>query len=309
MNLPSESKADRCCQRLPWDAINTEEVRKLIQMAKDEDLNACGLLAGTATPGDPSSELLPASLQAKATLKARESLVVCGSQLASEIVSVYDPALRFSPLCQDGDLIGKGDRIGTIKGPVRSLLSAERPLLNFLQMLSGIAKQTRHYVEALGNSSTRLLDTRKTTPGYRILEKYAVACGGGWNHRMGLFDRIMLKDNHIAAFGSNPLQATITAVATARERHPEMLIEMEVDTLDQIDSALEAKVDIVLLDNFTTEQLKAAVSKIQGRIITEASGGITIDTLPELSQIGLDFISTGALVHQSTWVDIGLDWE
>jgi nicotinate-nucleotide pyrophosphorylase (carboxylating) len=197
--------------------------------------------------------------------------------------------------------------LATLSGDPRTLLTAERVILNFLQRLSGVATQTHRYVEALGATRTRLLDTRKTTPGYRMLEKYAVACGGGWNHRLGLFDRVMLKDNHLALLGATGGLAA--AVAAAKRAAPELPVEIEVDLLAQIPPALAAGADVLLLDNFTPAQLRRAVALIGGRTFTEASGGITLKNLPRLAGLGLDFISTGALVHHSVWADIGLDWK
>jgi nicotinate-nucleotide pyrophosphorylase (carboxylating) len=195
------------------------------------------------------------------------------------------------------------------------MLAAERIILNFLQRLGGVATQTRRYVDALGKSRTRLLDTRKTTPGYRMLEKYAVACGGGWNHRLGLFDRVMLKDNHLALLGLAETSTSLRsptrlaeAVAAARRNAPDLPVEVEVDMIQQIPPVLAAGADVILLDNFAPAQLKKALELIGGRAFTEASGGITLKTLPRLADLGLDFASTGALVHQSVWVDIGLDW-
>lgn len=298
---------DRCCQRLVWTDLDLSPIHSLIQLAKAEDLHAGGLANGTSHPGDHSSALLDSSQTATATLRARSPLTLCGAELAPHILAAYHPKLRFKAAASDGDSLGPGDSIGTVRGPVQSLLSAERPLLNFLQKLSGVSTLTRQYVVALGNTATRLLDTRKTTPGYRVLEKYAVVCGGGWNHRIGLYDRVMLKDNHLAAFGSDPRQSAIDAVSESRRRHPKILVEMEVDTIAQIEHALAAQVDIILLDNFTPAQLSQALEIIDDQAVSEASGGITLDALPELAQLGLDFISTGATVHQSTWIDIGLD--
>ena len=302
MKLP-----DRCCQKLAWADLDLAPINALIELAKAEDLCAGGLAAGTATPGDPSATLLPPDQVVTATLKARSDITVCGINLAPHVLAAYDPKLSFLAIAKDGDTLEAGDAIGRVTGTARTLLSAERPLLNFLQKLSGVSTLTRQYVQALGNSPTRLLDTRKTTPGYRVLEKYAVACGGGWNHRIGLYDRVMLKDNHLAAFGRDPRQSAIDAVSESRRRNPKILVEMEVDTIEQIEHALAAKVDIILLDNFSIPQLQEALSLIGDQAVTEASGGITIDSLPELATLGLDFISTGATVHQSTWIDIGLD--
>ena len=196
-----------------------------------------------------------------------------------------------------------------LTGPSGPLLQAERILLNFLQHLSGVATETRNYVDALKGSETVLLDTRKTLPGYRVLQKYAFACGGGHNHRIGLFDRVMLKDNHLAVAGATGGDRLTETVRLARTACADLAIEVEVDTLEQIPPVLEAGADIILLDNFSSEELKEAITLINGRACTEASGGIQIDTLPALGSLGLDFISTGAPVHQSKWKDIGLDWQ
>lgn len=199
--------------------------------------------------------------------------------------------------------------LGIIAGPPRTILEAERVLLNFLQRLSGVASLTRACVDALGSSRTRLLDTRKTTPGFRVLEKYAVACGGGFNHRIGLFDRVMLKDNHLAAAGATGGRALSDLVGKYRSEWPEMVIELEVDSISQIAPALAAGIENLLLDNFTTGELAEAVALVGDRAATEASGGITAERLAGLASLGLDFISTGATVHQATWKDIGLDWK
>jgi len=203
--------------------------------------------------------------------------------------------------------LAPGTRLATLTGDPRTLLSAERVLLNFLQRLSGVATTTARHVAALGPGPTRLLDTRKTTPGYRMLEKYAVACGGAWNHRLGLFDRVMLKDNHLALLGSaDDLAAAITR---AKNAAPDLPVEVEIDRLDQLPPVLAAGADIILLDNLSPARLRPALALIAGRAITEASGGITLKTLPRYANLGLDFVSTGALVHQAPWADIGLDWE
>lgn len=308
MSQSPRKQPDRCCQRLAWSDLDETHIKTLIALAKAEDLLASGLRSGTATPGDHSSNLLDPKQKTTVVLRARAPMTVCGNPLAALVLQAYDSELSYQPACADGNLLAKGDTIATVTGPVTSLLSAERPLLNFMQMLSGVSTETRRYVNALGDSPTRLLDTRKTTPGFRVLEKYAVACGGGWNHRIGLFDRVMLKDNHLAAFGSDPREGAIRAVSESRTRNPEMLVQMEVDSIEQIEHALAATVDIILLDNFTPSQLAEAVSLIGDQACTEASGGITIDSLPEIASLGLDFISTGALVHKSSWIDIGLDW-
>lgn len=225
------------------------------------------------------------------------------------ILQTYHCQCDWQPACEDGDALESGAVLGTLGQDISSLLVAERVLLNFLQKLSGIATLTHRCVAVLKGSNTRLLDTRKTTPGYRILEKYAVACGGGWNHRLGLYDRIMFKDNHLAACGGIGSESFKSLIQTARSRYPGVPIEVEIDHLQQLPDLLKLNVDGVLLDNFSTADLHRAVTQAQGKLFTEASGGITLERLQELASIGLDFISTGSTVHQATWVDIGLDWQ
>lgn len=303
----SAALSDALLHRLTWDDLDRSHLRRLIEMARDEDLAGLGLLRPPARPGDHSTGSIPSAPRlAEAHLTARQDLTVCGLPLLSLILSAYGPGCSVQLRTRDGAAARSGDRLATVSGDPRTLLSAERVALNFIQRLSGIATLTRRYVAALGEGRTRLLDTRKTTPGYRMLEKYAVAAGGGWNHRLGLFDRVMLKDNHLALLGSGADLAG--AVAQARRHAPQLPVEVEVDRLDQIPPVLAAGADVILLDNFNASQLREALALINGRALTEASGGITLDTLPHLAGLGLDFISTGALVHQSTWVDIGLDW-
>lgn len=293
--------------RLTWEELDRAHLRRLVEMARDEDMGGLGLVKKPATPGDYSTGSIQGTPGlAEARLVARDELTLCGLPMVSLILSVYGEGCGVQSHARDGARLQPGDVIATISGDPRTLLAAERVMLNFVQRLSGIATLTHQYVTALGNGRTRLLDTRKTTPGYRMLEKYAVACGGGWNHRLGLFDRVMLKDNHLALLGSGTDLAD--AIKHAREHAPALPVEVEVDHLDQIPPVLKAGADVIMLDNFSAADLAAAISLIGGQALTEASGGITIEALPELAKLGLDFVSTGALVHQSTWVDIGLDW-
>ena len=182
-------------------------------------------------------------------------------------------------------------------------------MLNFVQHLSGIATQTARFVEAMGETRTRLLDTRKTTPGYRYLEKYAVGCGGGYNHRLGLFDRIMLKDNHLSAGRYAHGEALEKAILDARKKNPELPLQVEVDSLEQIPPVVKARADFLMLDNFSDQDTLTALDLVSGKIPVELSGGITLENLARKAKLGADFISTGALVHQAVWPDIGLDWE
>lgn len=310
--------SERLLQRLAWDQIDLVYLRRLIEIARDEDLAGLGLRTKPARAGDASTDSLGTTGGVgSADLVARQDLVVCGTPLLPLILTCYGGRAEVQLRSKDGSAVRRGGIIARLTGDPQLLLSAERVILNFLQRLSGVATQTSRYVAALGSGRTRLLDTRKTTPGYRVLEKYAVACGGGWNHRLGLFDRVMLKDNHLALLdfapagseaGARGVDRMVAAIARAKAAAPELPVEVEVDRIDQIPPVLAAGADVILLDNFSPEDLARAVALIGGRAFTEASGGVTLTSLPALANLGLDFISTGALVHQSTWVDIGLDW-
>lgn len=300
--------AEDLCHRLSWADLDADYLRQLVGLAKIEDLAGAGLARRPERLGDVSTALMPEGARGHARVVAREPLVLCGLDLVTLTLEAYSEACDFDPACRDGDRLRAGDVIGTIQGDASAILQAERVLLNFLQHLSGIATETRAYVDALGQSPTKLLDTRKTLPGYRVLQKYAFACGGGVNHRIGLFDRVMLKDNHLEVAGATGGDRLSAAVALARETCGDLPVEVEVDRIEQIAPVLEAGADIIMLDNFSTHELKAAVELIDGAACTEASGGIQEDLLAALGQLGLDFISTGAPVHQSRWKDIGLDW-
>lgn len=294
--------------RLAWQDLDRDYLRQLVGLAKIEDLAGAGLADRPQRLGDVTTALMPEGATGHAQLTAREPLILCGLGLVSAVLDSYGSDGHFDAKARDGDALQKGDVIGILSGTSSALLQAERVLLNFLQHLSGIATETRRYVDALGESTTALLDTRKTLPGYRVLQKYAFACGGGYNHRIGLFDRVMLKDNHLAVAGATGGNRLTETVALAVNSCKDLAIEVEVDTLEQIPPVIEAGADIILLDNFSIGELRRAIDLIDGRACSEASGGIQIDTLPALGELGLDFISTGAPIHQSTWKDIGLDW-
>lgn len=297
------------CEQISWKDLDPSFLKTLIDLARKEDLVGSGFRRRPAHRGDVTTRsLIPDAQPGSAELVAREDMVICGLPLVPMILENYGAARGFRALSRDGDRVQAGEVIGRIKAPAGILLTAERVILNFLQRLGGIATQTAHFVELLDDSDTRILDTRKTTPGYRALEKYAVACGGAWNHRLGLYDRVMIKDNHLAARDSGSGQALKDAVITARRRNPDLMIEVEVDELAQLGPVLEAGPEIILLDNFSPSGIRRAVALIDGRAAIEASGGISLRTLPRYTRLGLDFISCGALVHQSRWVDIGLDW-
>lgn len=296
------------CTRLRWEDLDADYLKQLIGLAKIEDLAGAGLKKRPERLGDVTTALMPEGARGHASLVAREPLVVCGLGMVAMTLGAYGAENGFEAACEEGDRLQPGDVIGRLQGEAGAMLQAERVLLNFLQHLSGIATETRAYVDALGTSPTVLLDTRKTLPGYRVLQKYAFACGGGVNHRIGLFDRVMLKDNHLEVAGATGGERLVEAVDLARRSCEDLPVEVEVDRMDQIESVLHAGADIILLDNFSIEELKSAVQLIDGAACTEASGGIQINSLPELGQLGLDFISTGAPIHQSKWKDIGLDW-
>jgi nicotinate-nucleotide pyrophosphorylase (carboxylating) len=216
-----------------------------------------------------------------------------------------DPSIMFTRAKADGDRIASGDVVASISGNARAILTGERVALNYLGRMSGIATLTRHYADAIAGTKAAIVDTRKTTPGLRAFEKYAVRCGGGQNHRTGLFDAILIKDNHIVAAGG--VEAALTR-ARAHAGHM-VKIEIEVDTLQQLDRVLEHKVDVILLDNMPPETLREAVARVAGRALTEASGGVNLDTVRGIAEAGVDLISVGALTHSAPVLDLGLDFE
>jgi nicotinate-nucleotide pyrophosphorylase (carboxylating) len=250
--------------------------------------------------------LIPGDANARAVLRARQPGVLCGLIPALTSFSLTDPDFSFEVEAQDGDLLQAGDAIAIVEGPARPLLSAERTALNFLIHLSGIATLTAVFVNEVEDTKARITCTRKTLPGLRSLQKYAVTVGGGYNHRFGLDDAILIKDNHIALAGS-----IAGVLDKARDGAGHMVkIEIEVDTLAQLEEVLSSgKADVVLLDNFSVPDLKAAVKLVKGRIVTEASGGVTLDNVAEIARTGVDYISSGALTHSAAALDIGLDVE
>lgn len=240
-----------------------------------------------------------------ATLNARERVVVCGLPILEEVYAQVDLLIDVDAHLRDGDVAGAGTAIATISGPATSLLLGERVALNFMQRLTGVSTMTRRFVDALPDGSrTRITDTRKTTPGLRALERYAVRCGGGHNHREDLGAAILIKDNHIAAAGG-----CTQAIERAREHAPHTCrIECEVDTRAQLEEALSAGADIVMLDNFDDDEVRDALTLVSGRAIVEVSGGITLERVASLGAMGVDVISVGALTHSSPSCDLGLDW-
>ncbi len=249
--------------------------------------------------GDVSAQLIPASRRSVAELISREAAIFCGSAWAEETFRQLDPAVSLDWTVADGDPIAPGDRLCRLHGPSRALLSGERCALNFIQILSAVATATRSYVDAVAHTRARILDTRKTIPGLRRAQKYAVACGGGYNHRFGLYDAFLIKENHIAAAGS--IEAAVTA---ARHFGAELLIEVEVETLAQLEQTIAAGAGRVLLDNFNLEQLRRAVELAGGRVELEASGGIELSAVAAVAETGVDFISVGALTKNVRAVDL-----
>ncbi len=266
-------------------------------------------LAEDVGPGDVTTRAtVPARARARATLVAREPLVACGLPLAEAAFRQLSRAVRLTRRAAEGERVAAGAVLLRLEGPARALLTAERVALNFVQRLSGVATLTARFVAATAGTRAKILDTRKTTPGWRALEKYAVQCGGGGNHRRGLFDQVLIKDNHLVALRDarpNPIAA---AVARARRACPGLLIEVEADTLEQVAQAVEAGADRVLLDNMPPATLRRAVRCVAGRAETEASGGITLRRVAAIARTGVDFISVGALTHSAPAADVGLDF-
>jgi nicotinate-nucleotide pyrophosphorylase (carboxylating) len=276
---------------LPLSMIDAVVVRAL-----EEDLGA----------GDVTTEAcVPEDREATANGVARKELVACGIPVAARVFATIDPTLRFTAKVEEGTKVKGGTVLFTVEGRARSLLTAERVALNLIQRMSGIATATRRYVEALPpGSKTRITDTRKTTPGLRLLERYSVRRGGGHNHRNDLGSAVLIKDNHIVAAGG-----VRTAIENARARAPHTSkIECEVDSLEQLEEAITAGADIVLLDNMDTPTVEEAVRRTRGRALLEASGGITIERITELARAGVDAISVGALTHSTPAADISLDF-
>ena len=308
--------------------LSAKEIRQAVQAALTEDIGS-GDVTTLAT--------VPAKATARAVMRAREPLVVAGLDFAEaafrELARRDEPCesrksetrvtrpseIRIVRCVRDGRHVKAGVVLLKISGPTRAILSAERVALNFIQRLSGVATLTAQFVEAVretrlprrssAKAGAQILDTRKTTPGWRRFEKYSVACGGGKNHRIGLFDMILIKDNHLAALINERPNAIAAAIQRARQKFPKLKVEVEADTLEQVAQAADAGADIILLDNMTTAQLRQAVKIVDGRAKTEASGGVNLKTVRTIAETGVDFISVGALTHSARAMDIGLDFK
>lgn len=313
-------------QQIEWDAATEADCRRIVRAAVLEDLDR-GYDWTTLA-------LAPAEAVGRASVVARRSGVVAGLPAAAIVANEMDKALSFELRTGDGAQVSDGEDIAILRGPVRSMLAAERLILNLLGRLSGIATLTRQYVDAIAGTQARIYDTRKTTPAWRRLEKYAVRQGGGHNHRLGLFDAILIKDNHLAfvaeqnsAGDSNESDSRERAVTAAGEAvrkaraflseafpgdsRSQMIVEVEVDSLSQLEAALGAQPDIVLLDNMTVEQLREAVALRNASaplIELEASGGVTLSTVRTMAEAGVDRISVGALTHSAASLNVALDW-
>jgi nicotinate-nucleotide pyrophosphorylase (carboxylating) len=280
--------------------LKSDEVRAAVRAALAEDIGS-----GDAT----TLATVPEKAQAAAVIAAREPIVVAGLEFAMIAFHEASSEIDVVEQCADGDSLPPGALLVSLRGSARGILASERVALNFLQRLCGIATLTKRFVDAVAGTNAKILDTRKTTPGWRHFEKYAVACGGGTNHRIGLFDLILIKDNHLVALRNEKPNAISAAVSRARARYPQLKVEVEADSLDQVQQSVEAGADIILLDNMKPDQIRAAVALVKGRAKLEASGGVNLETVRSIAETGVDFISVGALTHSARAVDIGLDFK
>ena len=268
-------------------------IQHLIEIALKEDMGS----------GDITTDnIVDPDLEGKGVIIAKEPFVIAGLDVADQVFKYLNAGVIFNPVYSDGDFVKQGETIANVKGNLRALLSGERTALNFLQRLSGIATCVRSYVDELKNKRVRLVDTRKTTPGWRVLEKYAVRVGGAHNHRMGLYDGVLIKDNHIAACGG--IQKAVDRIRT-RVSHL-VKIEVEVSTLDQVKEALKAGAEVIMLDNMSMEQIKEAAAFIKKKALVEVSGNVTKSGLNSLADAGVDIISVGALTHSARCVDMSM---
>jgi nicotinate-nucleotide pyrophosphorylase (carboxylating) len=305
---------NRDFRQIDWDAAAEAECRRIVQWAVREDLERGQDWTTVA--------LVPPDAMGRAAIAARRPGVVAGMPAVRVALAEMESQIEMSDAVADGRAVEAGSRLATLSGPARSLLTCERLILNLLGRLSGIATLTRRYVDAIAGTKARIYDTRKTTPGWRRLEKYAVRSGGGFNHRLGLFDAVLIKDNHLVVGAEarggehfTPAEAVRRArqlLATAFPNRPEpMIVEVEVDTLDQLREVLPERPDLVLLDNMPLADLRAAVAlrdSAAPNVELEASGGVRLETVADIARTGVDRISAGALTHSAQWLDVGLDW-
>jgi nicotinate-nucleotide pyrophosphorylase (carboxylating) len=315
--MPGGCHLDKEFHQIGWDAWLEEDVTRIVRLAVAED---CGPFGDATT-----ASLVPEEEIGATEVAMRQDGVIAGLRCVAVVLRQIDPGLTWNATADDGQCLVQGAVVGRIEGPVRGMLTAERTVLNLLGRLSGIATLTRRYVAAVAGTKARIYDTRKTTPGWRRMEKYAVRLGGGCNHRTGLYDALLIKDNHLAFGGDSgrqlpagysPSEAVVRARRWLAERVPvivrsRMILEVEVDTLAQLREVLPENPDIVLLDNMTTQQLRQAVTLRDASASTtelEASGGVRLDTVAAIAATGVERISVGALTHSATSLDVGLDW-
>ena len=280
--------------------LHPEEIHAAVEAALQEDIGE-----GDAT----TLATVPESARVSASMRARQPLTLAGLEFAVQTFRSLSEEITIGSPVDDATRHDAGAVLLRVSGPARAILTGERVALNFVQRLSGVATVTALFVDAVRGTRARILDTRKTTPGWRRFEKYAVACGGGTNHRFGLYDLVMIKDNHLAALGDARPNAIAAAVEQARRARPDLKVEVEADTLEQVQRAVDAGADFILLDNMTCDQLFEAVTRVAGRARLEASGGVTLATVRSIAETGVDSISVGALTHSAAAVDIGLDFE
>jgi nicotinate-nucleotide pyrophosphorylase (carboxylating) len=304
-------KLSKDFQQIDWSDAVEDDLRHIVRLAVREDLDRQNDWTTVA--------LVDSEIKGGASIVARKAGVIAGLQAVPVVLDEMHAAIQLAQHASDGDFVAANTVVAELDGNARDMLTCERPLLNLLGRLSGIATLTREYVRRVAGTPARIYDTRKTVPGWRRLEKYAVRCGGGHNHRTGLFDAILIKDNHLALCSqknSSPAEAVRTARQFVAAMDPEylppgMLIEIEVDRLEDLDDVFQAGPDVVLLDNMTPDQLRAAVERrnsIAPTIELEASGGVTLETVREIALSGVGRISSGALTHAAPWLDVALDW-
>ena len=296
--------------RITWDNLDKDLLESHLKICAEEDLGK-KFHEKNDWELDITTRNCRLMGSGSAQVMARESMIICGLMLIPLILKQFtNGEVSFTTNCQDGQSIGSDQIIGQLEGPENEILIVERTLLNFLQRIYGIATKAKKFVRIIEDLGVGLLDTRKTTPGLRLLEKYASGCGGSYNHRIGLFDRILIKDNHLAAAGvseGSELEKFLHTVVQKKEE--DVIVEVEIDQISQIHPAIQSGVDAVLLDNFTPENINRAVQEVQNKVVVEVSGGITEASIKDYAMARPHFISTGAPIHSGRWVDIGLDWK
>ena len=295
-------------KRINWEDIDQNATRSLLSICLIEDL---GKKRGdNILDSDQTTKICQISTNGKASIVSRETLILCGLGIVPRILEIFDGSqIKYNFSKKDGELVHRGETIGVLEGKVDKILMVERTILNFLQKMSGVATSTSEFCKIIEPYGVGLLDTRKTTPGMRLLEKYATGCGGGFNHRMGLHDQIMVKDNHLAAASAKDdydLKDFLTRISSRNKKNS--ILQVEVDNLNQLAIAIEAGVDAVLLDNFSPSEIETAVKFCENRVVLESSGGINLTNIVDYAKARPHFISTGSPIHSSRWVDIALDW-